>query len=133
VVEVGDHGAGVVAELEAHEGNGCAGLPPELVLERLDGGLQPRNDMGHSLNHEEEEVRPDLLGDADVGGEGGEVGVREEEEDAVVSREMQLGRGRRHYYRRWPPPPIGAELSCLPPAVGKEGKGIRNSSIPQKE
>jgi hypothetical protein len=112
VVEVGDHGAGVVAELEAHEGNGCAGLPPELVLERLDGGL---------------------LGDADVGGEGGEVGVREEEEDAVVSREMQLGRGRRHYYRRWPPPPIGAELSCLPPAVGKEGKGIRNSSIPQKE
>lgn len=97
MVEVGDHGAGVVAELEAHEGNGCAGLPPELVLERLDGGLQPRNDMGHSLNHEEEEVRPDLLGDADVGGEGGEVGVREEEEDAVVSREMQLGRGRRHY------------------------------------
>jgi hypothetical protein len=40
VVEVGDLGAGVVAELEAHGGDGGAGLAPELVLERLDGGLR---------------------------------------------------------------------------------------------
>jgi len=40
VIEVGDLGAGVVAELETHGGDGGAGLAPELVLERLDGGLR---------------------------------------------------------------------------------------------
>ena len=40
IIEVGEVGAGVVAELEAHGGDGGAGLAPELVLERLDGGLR---------------------------------------------------------------------------------------------
>jgi len=71
IIEVGDLGAGVVAELEAHGGDGGAGLAPELVLERLDGGL---------------------LRDADVCGEGGEIGVGDEQEDAVVRRKLQLGR-----------------------------------------
>jgi hypothetical protein len=39
-VEVGDHGAGLVAELEARGGHGGAGLLPELLLERLDDGLR---------------------------------------------------------------------------------------------
>jgi hypothetical protein len=69
VMEVGDLGAGVVEEIEAHGGCGGAGLAPELVLESLDGGL---------------------LGDPDVCGEGGQVGVGDEKEDAVVRRELEL-------------------------------------------
>jgi hypothetical protein len=68
-MEVGDLGAGVVEELKAHGGCGGAGLAPELVLESLDGGL---------------------LGDPDVCGEGGQVGVRDEKEHAVVRRELEL-------------------------------------------
>lgn len=78
VVEVGDLGAGVVAELEAHGSDGGAGLAPELVLERLHGGL---------------------LRDADVRCEGGEIGVGDEQEDAVVSRQLQLRR--RHGCPQW--------------------------------
>jgi hypothetical protein len=39
-VEVGDHGASLVAELEAHRGHGGAGLLPGLLLERLNDGLR---------------------------------------------------------------------------------------------
>jgi len=102
VIEVGDLGAGVVAELETHGGDGGAGLAPELVLERLDGGLRPDalaeqrrwRSRSWSLGNgsRQDERHTHLLRDADVGCEGGEIGVGDEQEDAVVSRQLQLRR-----------------------------------------
>jgi len=40
----------------------------------------------------QDESHTHLLGDADVRSEGGEIGVGDEQEDAVVSRQLQLGR-----------------------------------------
>lgn len=95
VIEVGDLGAGVVAELETHGGDGGAGLAPELVLERLHGGLRSdalAEQRRWRSRSRQDESHTHLLRDADVRSEGGEIGVGDEQEDAVVSRQLQLGR-----------------------------------------
>jgi hypothetical protein len=51
-VEVGDPGAGLVAELEAHGGHGGAGLLPELLLERLDDGLRTARPLATGVRDE---------------------------------------------------------------------------------